>query len=168
MYEVLTRTSRRDHYGRDQSTRKQKRTGKSTKVRNTSTISLHSGKKTGSAQTVNLTLRYKSTWNGEAVIERSFFAEPQNSERPQPSSSSSWSPSPTWWSSSSWDQCFAKMALARVTRRQKVRPMVKKDKVKFTLRMPLETVWSEGDVQGCQSQPVSSDSMFRFAPAVFF
>ena len=33
-----------------------------------------------------------------------YFAEPQNSDRQQPSSSSSsWSPSPTWWSSSSWD-----------------------------------------------------------------
>ena len=37
------------------------------------------------------------------------FAEPQNnSERPQPSSSSSWSPSPTWWSSSSWTQTWQK------------------------------------------------------------
>ena len=36
------------------------------------------------------------------------FAEPQNSERQQPSSSSSWSPSPTRWSSSSWDQRWQK------------------------------------------------------------
>ena len=36
------------------------------------------------------------------------FAEPQNSERQQPSSPSSWSPSPTCWSSSSWNQSWQK------------------------------------------------------------
>ena len=32
-----------------------------------------------------------------------YFAEPQNSERQEPSSSSSWSPSQTWWSLSLWN-----------------------------------------------------------------
>ena len=49
------------------------------------------------------------------------FAEPA---RPQPSSSSSWSPSPTWWCSSSWTQKLAEMAPAQVARRQMVRTMV--------------------------------------------
>ena len=62
------------------------------------------------------------------------FAEPQNSGRQQPSSSSSWSPCPTWWSSSSWNQSWHKW-LARVARRQMVRPMVKHYKVEFTLRI---------------------------------
>ena len=43
------------------------------------------------------------------------FAEP---ERPQPSSSSSWSPSPTWW------RKLEDMAIAQVARRHMVRTMV--------------------------------------------
>ena len=52
------------------------------------------------------------------------FAEPQNSERPQTSSFSSWSPSPTWWSSSSWTQSWQKWHPPQVARRQMVRTMV--------------------------------------------
>ena len=51
-------------------------------------------------------------WQNDEIYRKSQlahkFAETQNSERPRPSSSSSWSPSPTWWSSSSWTQSWQK------------------------------------------------------------
>ena len=56
------------------------------------------------------------------------FATPPNSERQQPSLSSSWSPSPTWWSSSSWDQSWQKWH-SWVARPKVVRQKVRKTKL---------------------------------------
>ena len=50
-----------------------------------------------------------------------YFAEPQNSDRQQPSSSSSsWSPSPTWWSFVILGPSMARMALSSVARQRVV------------------------------------------------
>ena len=76
-----------------------------------------------------------------------YFAKPENSERQQPSSSSSrWSPSPTWWSSSFWDP---KLARQRV-----VGQKIKNDNDRFTLHIASGNCWRERGVQCCPSQLV--------------
>ena len=47
-------------------------------------------------------------WNGSVFIGRSTLQNRKKSERQQTSSSSTWSPSPTWWNSSSWNQRWHK------------------------------------------------------------
>ena len=91
------------------------------------------------------------------------FAEPQNSERQEPSSSSSLSPSPTWWSSSSWDQKLAHMALIWVARRKVVRQKVRKAKLDSRSKKASGNSRRERELQRCPSQLVSSYSMFSLA-----
>ena len=56
-------------------------------------------------------------------------------ERPQPSSSASWSPSSTWWSSSSWDQRDQTWHSHGWHDNKWSDQWIRKDKVEFTLRM---------------------------------
>ena len=97
------------------------------------------------------------------------FAAPQNSERQQPSSSSSscWSPSPTWWvkfvillpklwHSYGWQD--PKWSDRRYERQSWIHAPKKK----------LLESRREREVQRCPSQLVSSHSMFSLAAVFFF
>ena len=63
-YEVLTKTSRQDHYGRDQCTGKRKRNCQSCTSQKEKNNFLISQLVTGSVHRTELTPHYKSTWNG--------------------------------------------------------------------------------------------------------
>ena len=78
-------------------------------------------------------------------------------ERQQPTSSSKWSP-----------RLRGAKVVARVATRQVVRPMVKRDSRIQAQHGPLETVWRKREVQHCQSQVVTSDSMFSLAAVVCY
>ena len=103
---MLTKTSRQDHYGKDQGTRKRKRNCQIyTTQEQVPDIPVSDRKR--QLNSLDSSLQKYLEWLSMTWAEQ--VAEPQkNSERPQPSSSSSWSPSPTWWSSSSWNQRWQK------------------------------------------------------------